>query len=179
MSHNRTNEFNLAPDGEGRQGLWFDYNGDAKTDIAVVEDGYVHLWKNTPTAATKFTKVTGTVGMVCSPVKYAQLADLDADGRPELICVGKSGEYPSKIYRTGTVPFQDVTNILPFTAAATDSAVADFDNNGRIDVFMMIGKMRVSEVKQISNTNIEAYLDGGASGAGAPPGGFERGFSSY
>jgi hypothetical protein len=67
--------------------------------------------------------------------RFAQLADLTGDGRPELIIFSQ----PSRVYALGTTPLRDITNriLFPDQTFVQDVVIDDFDGDGRNDMFLV------------------------------------------
>ena len=117
-----------------------------------------------------FLKQTGQVGL--SQIKtdhYGQLADLTFDGKPELILQSESQNFPHRIFGIGTVPFTDLTSLLPGTPITNDSLFADFDGDLRQDALVVSGKVRLNGGEIIAPNRIEAQIiaDNAVSGASA------------
>ena len=81
-------------------------------------------------------------------------------------------KFPQKIYDTLPMPWTRLYDsetpnsaVFPAVNQAWDSVVADFDNNGRPDVFLLSGaQLRPSTVLQSGSTHLEAQLAGGTKG---------------
>jgi ASPIC and UnbV/FG-GAP-like repeat len=67
--------------------------------------------------------------------RFAQLADLDGDGKLDLIIYSQ----PSRVYAIGTTPMRDITNriIFPDQTFVQDVVIEDFDGDGRNDMFLV------------------------------------------
>lgn len=67
--------------------------------------------------------------------RFAQLADLNDDGKLELIVYAR----PSRVYTIGTTPMKDITHriILPDQTFVQDVVIEDFDGDGRNDLFLV------------------------------------------
>ncbi|MFI5289655.1 MAG: FG-GAP repeat domain-containing protein, partial [Polyangia bacterium] len=124
-----------------------DFDRDGDLDLALVGQGGVRLFQNDGTG--RFTDVTATAGIAGPPADLSvsvAWGDLDGDGYPDL-AVGNYGvvfdpmrdEQPSHIYlnqRDGT--FQELLAPLSdpaLTVRATIASFADFDGDGRLDVY--------------------------------------------
>ena len=115
----------------GRSVLWFDYDNDGELDLSLT--GYTNATGQFPSSIFKnqlpgFTDVSGTVGFDC-PIKsnFSTLADLSGDGRLDLIC--HAFTFPQKIYDMTTIPFTDITGLLPKTSLVFDSIFADLNGD--------------------------------------------------
>jgi hypothetical protein len=77
------------PAGRGRSSLFFDQNNDGRLDVLLLEglrtdgQGQVALFRQE--ANGNFSNVTGQVGLANGATRYAQLGDLNGDGRTDLL----------------------------------------------------------------------------------------------
>ncbi len=140
----------------GRMGSWFDYNNDGSLDIAAMAAGYAQILRR---GTTSFSNTTSSVGMSnkCLHDNFAQLLDITDDGRPELLC-GAVATFPEKVFDTSTSVFRDLTAMIGQDALVPDVALADFDNNLKIDIFKLRGRIRPSEVLLVSPERLESYI---------------------
>ena len=131
---------------------WFDYDNDGHLDLfepnlrrgdgSDVPSAFFHQ-----NADGTFTDVTAQVGAssTCAlPLQYGQLADIagNGNGRPQILINGELAfGFPQNIWDTTTVPFTDLRAKLgiPIVKHVFDSAVADFRNNGQMDIFTVGG----------------------------------------
>ena len=90
--------------------------------------------------------------------EFAQLADLSGDGDLDLIVYSQ----PLRVYSIRTIPFKDITNALGFPnlSQVGDVAIADFDGDQRLDMYMTIGPYRVSDVRQPTPFELKATILG-------------------
>lgn len=126
----------LNQDGRTRMPLWFDFNQDGRLDL--FHGAEARLDDKTP----PFLYVQGKNGFSASTplafgsrsVPFCILADLTGDNRPELVCriVGKNRT--AQIFDLAAHPPRDL-DLLPATAYE-DAVAADFDNDGRMDIFL-------------------------------------------
>lgn len=119
----------------GRSVLWFDYNNDGELDVSLT--GYTNSTGEFPSSIFKnqssnFVNVSDQVGFDC-PLKsnFSTLADLSGDGMLDLIC--HSFTFPQKIYDMSTIPFTDITDLLPKTSLVFDSVFADLNGDLKAD----------------------------------------------
>jgi tetratricopeptide (TPR) repeat protein len=114
-----------------------DYDNDGWLDLfAIGSDGRGHLFQNSGNA--KFVDVTVKARVAeISGARKALFADLDHDGDLDLLLVGSSGVKAYRNNLDGT--FTEATasfGIAAATANARDAVSADFDGDGRTDVFI-------------------------------------------
>jgi hypothetical protein len=120
-----------------------DYNRDGYLDLLITDVHRYALYQGT--AGGKFEDVTKQVGLPNRPDHFSPLAnlaafvDLDGDGWEDLILGGR-------VYRNdGGQRFVDVTEQtnLRLSETSTGIAVADFDRDGRVDLYVTrLGKAR-------------------------------------
>lgn len=118
-----------------------DMNGDGRPDVVVANfsTGQLSIAPNTTAAPGTITYGTRTDVLVAagSGPLALQVADIDNDGRPEML-VTNSNISSFSVFRNTTSP----AGVLSFAAAVTSAtgsvpnsmAVADFDGDGRVDV---------------------------------------------
>jgi hypothetical protein len=119
-----------------------DYNGDDQPDVLVGNEGAVQLFRNN---AGRFEEVSRAAGLRGETrVKSAVFADLDNDGRRDLVMlrfVERTTQSDDlSVYRNaGDGRFVHVPDALPRTRdydRGMPLAVADFDNNGTLDLYL-------------------------------------------
>lgn len=153
----------------GRLPVWLDFNGDKLSDFVMTQyGGIARLYRQE--ASGSFTEITGTAKLVCNRFHYAHLLDVNNDGRVDFLCPSEAA-FPQKIYDTQPMPWAKLfdstapNGLFPKVDKVVDSVVADFDNNGRPDVFLLSGgQLRPTTVAQSSSTHVEAQLTGGTKG---------------
>ena len=147
----------------GRLPVWLDYDGDKQIDFVMTQfGGTAKLYRQTPPGF--FKETTLDAKLLCIRFHYAQLIDVTNDGRVDLMCSDQD-LFPQKIYNTEPMPWSkvfDATKPAAFlkpVPKGVDSAVADFNNDGRVDLFV-IGRMELhpSGVTQSSSTHFESHL---------------------
>jgi hypothetical protein len=147
----------------GRMPMWLDYDRDARMDfIALQFGGVAQLFQQTPEGA--FVNKTIGSNVVCNRIQYGHLLDVDGDRQLDIVCA-HDAEFPRKIYSTTSYPLSNITWRFPKVPMVTDSIVADFDNNGEMDVFFVSGvQLRPSGASQASPRRVEAHLQNGSKG---------------
>src|SRR5215213_1785597 len=143
----------------GRFPGWFDVNNDGKLDLWVLSqstgrDAELFIQKSTG----GFTNTTSTY-QHCRSNHFMMLSDLDLDGRLEVLCSGKN-DFPNRVYDTSPYPlaFRDETASVPFTALVQDTALMDFNNDLRPDIFHVRGGKRLTGASRVGPNNVEAQL---------------------
>lgn len=149
----------------GRLPVWMDYDGDGRPDFAMMMIGEpVQLMRGT---ANGFEAETDSVGLDCVRQQYGQFIDMTGDGRAEFVCPddqSSSARYPNRIYDTLPTPWANIAvdDKFPAVAAGPDAVIADFNNDGHMDIFHISGmQIRPSgaEINDAGN-RIEARLMG-------------------
>ena len=151
--------------GGGRMPMFFDYNNDGRLDAAVARNsGGLEMFRRN---ANNYTNVSSSVGIgnLCNRDHYAIISRLFDNGNLVYLCVPES-ELPSYAWDMSTIPFTDVTNKIGTSANSNstglgtnaDTALADFDNDLKNDLFVLNTRVRPSGAKRISANRIEAWL---------------------
>lgn len=125
------------PLGRTRMPLWIDLNGDGLLDLfhgaeARFDD------KRPPFVFIQqeghFIESTEALPFTSKSVLFCLITELNGDYHSELICRLSEVHGTTQVFNTSTSPAQTL-DILPVTAFE-DIAAADFDNDGKIDIFM-------------------------------------------
>ena len=155
----------------GRLPVWLDYDGDKRLDYVMTQfGGGAKLYQQQPDGA--FMDVTSLSRLVCTKFHYAHLFDANNDGAFDLLCPHQD-VYPQRIYKLTTWPWTKIfesksaTSVwFPRVAGVVDSVVADFNNDGKQDLFLLSGtQLHPSAVSQGDDTTrFEALLANGAKG---------------
>jgi len=130
-----------------------DYDGDHRADLLVGSWGPLQLFRNTPTGYQDVTAAAGLANQTL--VKSAAFADLDNDGRRDLLLLrfvehnvegsvdpqrGAEGAGDLVVFRNlGDGRFERRSNVLTshhHFDRAMPLAIADFDGNGTLDVYI-------------------------------------------
>lgn len=116
-----------------------DLNGDGKPDLIVSEGGAtaqrIFLFRNTSTGPGAFTFSVVAVTLTGTQVKRMEIADLDGDGKPEVIVTNQSGNVVTILVNQSTatsISFSPTRITLTVTGAASTDAltVEDLNNDG-------------------------------------------------
>lgn len=108
---------------------FIDVDADGKLDLAVLANGRLRLWAGNGQGTFSFiSEVNVDAGAALSAA-----ADVDGDGRSDLIVQASSGAFLSVFRNNGDGTFRSIrTN--PLTSAAASCASADFNEDGNLDL---------------------------------------------
>lgn len=128
-----------------------DVDSDGDLDLYLTRSGFVGFGENRllrNDGGLAFTDITEASGLGAErATSAAAFADLDADGRPELIEAGASSDGFSglRIFRRREDGWQDVTDDwgAGVFETAVDFEIVDFDGDGRLDLFVLPWKRNV------------------------------------
>lgn len=128
------------PQGRGRTPLWFDWNQDGRLDVFMAN--IERPDSQSPSALFsfangQFTLNNSAVGInTLSHNHYAQLGLLTDNDTLAILPQGNN--YPDRAYRFDTLPFTDLRSSLGFPDfnPTTDTAIADFNGDLRLDFFL-------------------------------------------
>lgn len=162
----RASDFGLTQDVAARFSNWIDFTNDGKLDALSMG---LSPWNfaRYQTAVGTFSSSIDT-GHQCSEedINYMQMLDITADGTLEFLCVQR-GIFPNLAYDTSTLPFTDVTALLPSAGNVNGSIIGDFDGNLRTDILLTRGATRPAGAAHVNNRRVEAWVE---KDPGDPPG---------
>lgn len=150
------------PQGRGRTPLWLDWNRDGQVDVVLANQRRPDLDESTAIFRQDggvFLNATSEIGLtVDGPAFFAQSCDLIGDFHPELILHGFT--FPHRFF--GDLAgggFGDVSHLftMPKVFSVHDIAVADFNNDGRFDLFLL-GDHQKTEIFQPEPGHIDASI---------------------
>ncbi|MDH3272012.1 MAG: CRTAC1 family protein [Gemmatimonadota bacterium] len=128
--------------GVTRQPAFVDYDGDGDLDLSVAfRDGPNALFRND---GGTFVDVAAQSG-VADPRRAVGTSwfDMDGDGDLDLFVANQNGDEDAVFYNRGDGTFEDVTAALamgrpgrPEDEGSVGTAVADYDNDGDLDLFV-------------------------------------------
>jgi hypothetical protein len=89
-------------------------------------------------------------------LEFAMLADLTSMGSADLVLLSN----PTRIYEIDSTPFEDITNDvgLPDLQQIKDMAIADFDGDGKMDMFIAEGPWLPPHVIRVSPSEIKGMI---------------------
>ncbi len=121
-----------------------DYDGDGYQDLYLIRSGFLGAGENLLYHHNRdgtFSDATRAMGLTgARATAHACFADFEGNGRPDLVEAGASDGHhaPLRFFRNNGQRFIDATAQAGFAArnTAVDCAVADFDGDGRPDLFV-------------------------------------------
>ncbi len=155
------------PGARGRDAMWLDADDDGRLDLWLSHANAAGLLSRLvlqlPSAGTPvFQDVTTQAGLTVATT-YAQLADLDHDGRGEVVVA--SAVYPQAVFDLPYVAGSPLVNLLPGlgivqdpTAFALESVLADFDGDLRTDI-LVLKQLNNAQLLQRSATELRARVN--------------------
>ena len=126
----------VNPEGRTRMPLWFDFNRDGRLDL--FHGAEARFDDKTPPFA--FVQQAGkflasdAMKFVARTTPFCIATELTGDAHPEILCRISGKNRTTQIFDLAALPARDL-DLLPPTAFE-DIAAADFDNDGRIDLYL-------------------------------------------
>ena len=128
----------IANIGNARKALFVDLDHDGDLDLLLVGGPTLVFYRNNMDGT--FTEMSESVGLGRSTsgnVNDAAFADLDGDGRMDVVAVGGGAHGAALYHNTATGPLTDVIAASGITVSGgTAVAIADYNNDGFFDVFI-------------------------------------------
>jgi len=123
--------------GRTRTPLWVDLNGDGRLDL--FHGAEARFDEQTPPflfaqGPMRFLDQTSWLPLLSRSAPFCVLFMLDDDRHPEIVCRLMGPGTPVQVFDTASQPARTL-DLLPKTAFE-DAAVADFDNDGRLDLIL-------------------------------------------
>lgn len=144
-----------------------DIDNDGKPDLVVSEGGAngdrLFIFRNTSTGAGVFTFSIQSIPLTGKKVKRIEIADLDNDGKPELIISNQTGNDINILVNQstpGSIAFAATAITLPTTGiASTDGlAVNDLNNDGLPEIVTSQFLTQTSNIFIHRNTSIPGNI---------------------
>lgn len=163
--------------------IWVDYDNDKDNDLYITKcrQGSSHgdpertnlMYRNNGNGT--FTEVAASLGIADNAQSWATVFDdLDNDGDMDAFIVNHSGGpiaanryYRNNLIETGTADFTDIigsTGIPALDLGAWENVVADFDNDGDLDILSELSKELYINNGNNSFTGQDLSFDEGAIG---------------
>lgn len=125
------------PPGRTRTPLWLDIDGDGKLDL--FQGAEARFDELTPPflfaqQAGRFADATALLKPGSRSAPFCVITELTGDRHPEVVCRLMGKDRPVQVFDTSVSPARTL-DLLPNTAF-DDAVAGDFDNDGRIDLFL-------------------------------------------
>jgi uncharacterized protein YjdB len=116
-----------------------DIDGDGRADILAARQGGspgVSVWRNTSTPGSVTMAARQDLTTVAGTIFYVGMADIDGDGKQDIVSANQTGTGFSVFQNTSTVGTISVGTRSDFTAGLTGStfSIGDFDGDSKPDV---------------------------------------------
>lgn len=144
-----------------------DLNGDGKPDLVISEGGSsgdrIFVFRNTSTGTGVFTFSIQAIKLTGKKVKRIGIADLDNDGKPEVVVTNQTGNNVTVLVNESTLAAINF-NATPLTltitgAASTDGlAIDDLDSDGLPEIVTSQFLTATSNLFILKNTSIPGNI---------------------
>lgn len=142
----------------GRMPIWFDANRDGTLEVAITTFfGTTYLRQ----VGGTFENARPNSNFTCNDTMYGVLIDVTGDDQLDVICVANGGPWVRGAHDLTTLPFTDISSLIPSVDGVTDVVIGDYDNNGANDMLLLNGALRPSEVAAFPNNVVEAQFVNG------------------
>ena len=144
-----------------------DLNGDGRPDLVVSEGGAsgdrIFVFRNTSTGPGVFTFSIQPITLAGKKVKRTDIADLDNDGKPELIVTNQTGSNVTILTNqstTAAITFAatHITVNIPGAASTDGLAVEDLDGDGLPDIVTSQFLTQTSNIFILKNNSIPGNI---------------------
>jgi len=126
----------LAEEAKGRAAAWGDFDGDGRLDLYVANEGPDFLYRNLGDG--RFRNVASSAGILQEGISVAVAwFDFDGDARSDIFVVREGQDVLYRNRGDGTFEIVD-PGVAGYVDEGNDGvlAVADFDEDGRTDIFV-------------------------------------------
>jgi gliding motility-associated-like protein len=144
-----------------------DLNGDGKPDLVISEGGtgsdLLFILKNTSAGAGIFTFSLQNIALAGRKIKRTEIADLDADGKPEIIVSDQGGNTITLLKNqstAATIAFATPQTLTVTGASSTDGLVVeDMDGDRRPEIITGQFLTTASNIFVFQNTSTNSSLN--------------------
>jgi hypothetical protein len=163
----------LDPLGRGRDPAVFDWNNDGLLDLLSVKaqrpDGQApsNLFAQTASGFQDVTAAAGLSTLSSTNGSFAEVGDLGGKGPTGLLYAPEGA--PLVYFAEQNGVYTQVPNFIPSIYSISDVALADFNNDGYQDAFVVTKNFDESNLQQVNPTQVAAELRGSSNA--------DRGFS--
>lgn len=163
-------EADLAHDSAARMTMWLDFTHDGYLDVIQFGlGGGNYIRYQDPAQGLDFDDQSQSAAAFdCdnSNNTHGQLIDANNDGSLDLLCVQR-GTFPNVLHDISSIPFQNITSLLPTIGNVNETIIGDFNNDLLNDIVLVRGATRPPDAALVNNRRIEAWLTRQSS---SPPG---------
>ncbi len=150
------------PQARGRTPTWVDWNKDGLLDVVLTSYAQPDLTGGTALFQQEtegFRSVNDETGFGCDKrTSYAQQADLNGDGRMEVIC-HKAASFPDRIYDLSYLPFVNYASPDIKQKYTKDSVIVDLDGDLDLDMFLARSDYIASNAIKVGYRQLESKLE--------------------